>query len=249
MKTSQEQKNKFAEEVSKKTCSDSIGKGEVQVLNSAPIDIKNRFLVEAIDKRIGIDLVVKYHYLHRKPPCSKIFGLIDKEHLNEIVGVCCFGVPPSSTLLKGIAGKDESHNIYELNRLWCKEELPRNTESYFISQSLKQIDKEIIVSFADTSQNHIGYVYQATNWLYTGLSTKFLDPKVKGLENQHHATYAHGLSNKELKKKFGNLLYYVERSRKHRYILINTNSHKRKKELFTKLRYKILPYPKNQNEK
>ena len=40
-------------------------------------------------------------------------------------------------------------------------------------------------------------------------------------------------------------LYYKERSRKHRYIYFNA-SKTRKKQLLKKLRYKILPYPKNE---
>ena len=109
---------------------------------------------------------------------------------------------------------------------------------------MKQLDREIIVSFADTAQNHIGYIYQACNFYYTGLSAKFLDPKVKGLENQHHATYANGLTNQQVIEKYGaENVYFVERPRKHRYIYFNAKS-KRRKELLTKLRYDILPYPK-----
>ncbi len=100
------------------------------------------------------------------------------------------------------------------------------------------------MSYADSGQGHIGYVYQACNFIYTGLSSKFLDPKVKGLENQHHATYAHGLTNTQLKEKFGDKLYYVERSRKHRYIYF-AGCH----ELKAELKYPILPYPKGDNKR
>lgn len=109
------------------------------------------------------------------------------------------------------------------------------------------LDKEIIVSFADTSQNHIGYVYQATNFLYCGLSAKFRDPKVKGLEHMHHSTYAHGMTMKQVKEKYGEEnVYYVDRPRKHRYIYFNADK-RRKKELKNKLRYKVQDYPKPKN--
>ena len=136
------------------------------------------------------------------------------------------------------------HNVYELNRLWVSDDVPKNGESYLIANSIKRLDKEIIVSFADTSQSHVGYVYQATNFLYCGLSAKFRDPKVKGMENMHHATYAHGMTMKQVKEKYGKEnVYYVERPRKHRYIFFNANK-RRKKELRALLRYKVLPYPK-----
>lgn len=205
------------------------------------MSLKN-WKIEEIDYKTAMELVIKNHYLHRKCPCSHAYGLFDTK--GEIKGVVVYGVSCSSTLLKGICGETESHNVYELNRLWVSDDVPRNGESYLISKSLKRLDKEIIVSFADTSQNHIGYVYQASNFLYCGLSAKFKDPKVKGLENKHHATYAHGMKMEELKKKYGEEnVYYVERPRKHRYIYFHAKG-KRKKELISKLKYKIFPYPK-----
>lgn len=167
--------------------------------------------------------------------------------MGGIKGVITYGVSCSSTLLKGICGEEEMHNVYELNRLWVADDVPKNGESFLISHTLKMLDKEIIVSFADTSQNHIGYVYQATNFLYCGLSAKFRDPKVKGLEHMHHSTYAHGMTMKQVKEKYGEEnVYYVDRPRKHRYIYFNADK-RRKKELKNKLRYKVQDYPKPKN--
>lgn len=200
------------------------------------------YSIKEIPYALAMDIVTKNHYLHRKCPCSHAFGLFDKN--DKIKGCIVYGVSCSSTLLKGICGEDEQHNIYELNRLWVSDDVPKNGESYLISNTIKKLDKEIIVSFADTSQGHVGYVYQATNFLYCGLSAKFKDPKVRGLENMHHATYAHGMTMKQVIEKYGKEnVYYAERPRKHRYIYFNAKK-KRKKELMGKLKYKILPYPK-----
>lgn len=127
--------------------------------------------------------------------------------------------------------------------MWVDDSVPKNGESFLIGNTINKLDREIIVSFADTSHEHVGYVYQATNFYYCGLSAKFKDPKVKGLENQHHATYAHGMTNKQMIEKYGDDVYFVERPRKHRYIYFNAKKN-RKKELVSKLRYKVLPYPK-----
>lgn len=194
---------------------------------------------------MAMELVVAKHYLHRKAPVSVAFGMFDNS--GQLVGVVTYGVPASSTLLKGVCGADEASNVYELNRLWVDDSVPKNGESYLIGNTLVQLDREIVVSYADTSQGHTGIVYQATNWFYTGLSAKFKDPKVKGLENQHHATYANGLTNKQVVEKFGDRVYFVERPRKHRYVFINA-SKKRKKELLQKLRYPIMEYPKQPKE-
>ena len=190
-----------------------------------------------------MDVVVTNHYLHRKCPCSHAFGLFEVATGN-LKGVVTYGVPCSSTLLKGICGAEEMHNVYELNRLWVDDSVPRNGESFLIAGSIKLLDKEIIVSFADTSQKHIGYVYQATNFYYCGLSAPFRDPKVRGLEHKHHASYAHGMTIAQVREKYGaENVYYQDRPRKHRYIYFNANR-RRKRELLSKLKYEVLPYPK-----
>lgn len=196
--------------------------------------------VERIERNLAIEYTKKYHYLHRVSPCSMAFGLFQGD---ELKGVIIYGVPPSSTLLKGICGEDEAKNVYELNRLWTSDDMPKNTESFFIAQTFKMLDRDIIVSYADSSQNHIGYVYQATNWIYTGTSRPFKDPMVKGLEHQHHATYAHGMTKKQLEEKYGDRLYWKNRPLKHRYIIF-LGDKRRKRELKKKLKYEVLPYPK-----
>ena len=125
--------------------------------------------VKQIDYKTAMNVIVEKHYLHRKCPCSVAFGLFDAE---KLVGVIVFGKPSSYTLCEGIAGKEESKNVVEFNRLWVCDTMPKNTESWFTSRAIKQCPFEIIVSFADTEQGHIGYIYQATNWLYCGESKK-----------------------------------------------------------------------------
>lgn len=207
--------------------------------------LKEDYEIQQISYQEAMDIVVARHYLHRKCPVSYAFGLVSKTD-RRIVGVVTYGVSPSSTLLKGICGPEEAKNVYELNRLWVDDSVPKNGESFLVASSMKLLDREIIVSFADTSQGHVGYIYQAANFIYTGLSAKFKDPKVRGLENQHHATYANGLTNQEVIDKFGSdNVYFVDRPRKHRYIYFNCGK-KRKKELIKKLRYKVTEYPKRQ---
>jgi hypothetical protein len=105
-----------------------------------------------------------------------------------------------------------------------------------------------VVSFADIKQGHEGIVYQACNFIYTGLSARFVDPKVKGLEHQHHTTYAHGLTNAEVKEKYGaENVYFEERSRKHRYVIFVGHA-RDKKRMRAALKYQVLPYPKKEGQ-
>jgi hypothetical protein len=75
--------------------------------------------------------------------------------------------------------KARSNDVYELNRLWLDDKLPRNTESKFIGWCLREVKKilpnAIIISHADGAQGHVGTVYKATNWVYTGTTTPFMD--------------------------------------------------------------------------
>lgn len=208
----------------------------------------NKKEVRFISKDLIKDFILNIHYAHRMPSVSYAFGLFEDD---ELIGVCTYGTPASSTLLSGICGKDYKNIVKELNRLVLKYNR-KNEASFFISKTLKMLPSPmIIVSYADTAQNHNGIVYQAANFIYTGLSSKFKDPKIKGLEHQHHATYAHGLTNKQLKEKYGDKLYFINRSRKHRYVYFLGNKSE-KKRMMKSLRYKIQKYPKflnNENQK
>lgn len=200
-------------------------------------------------KRIKTDqakpFILKKHYAKRMPSISYAFGLFTNDGM---IGICTYGTPASSTLLKGVCGEDLACFVVELNRLCLNDDAPKNSASFLVGNSMRKLGNRIVVSYADTSKNHNGYVYQATNFIYTGLSSKFLDPKVKGLEHQHHATYANGKSNDDLKKEYGERLYFEERPRKHRYVFI-TGSKSFKRNTRRLLKYKIEPYPKEESKK
>jgi hypothetical protein len=191
--------------------------------------------------------LLKKHYAKRVPSISFAFGLYE---YNTLCGVLTIGKSASSTLANGVCGKKESSYVYELNRLCVNEGLPKNVLSYFVGHVLKRhLPPLILISYADTSQNHNGYIYQATNWIYTGLSAKFKDPKVRGREHQHHATYANGLTNKEVIDKYGaENVWFVDRPRKHRYVYF-TGSKKQKKYWKANLSYSQQSYPKGENSR
>jgi hypothetical protein len=71
--------------------------------------------------------------------------------------------------------ESRAKDVYELNRLWLDDSLPRNSESRFIGWCLRELRRKqprvILVSYADSKEGHVGYVYQSTNWVYTGTTT------------------------------------------------------------------------------
>lgn len=199
--------------------------------------------INRIDNKIAQDIVVKNHYLHRKAPCSFAFGLFDND---ELVGVVMYGTPSSATLRKGLCGIDEALNVIELTRLWIDDKIGKNAESYLIGNTIKKVDKEIVVSFSEIEQGHIGIVYQACSFIYTGLSAKRTNWTIEGVD-KHCQTIADKHTSKELKDIYGDKFTLVPRPRKHRYIFINAKK-KRRKVLIDKIKYPILPYPKHINK-
>ena len=148
--------------------------------------------------------LLEKHYAKRIPMIMFAYGLYEN---NQLIGVITYGLPASPTLCVGICGKDWSNKVLELNRL-CLMDNFKNQASFLVANSIKQLPKpSIVVSFADSSQGHVGYVYQATNFIYTGLSAKFMDWAVKGQEHKHSRTFSNG-SIKDFKEKHGDNFYY-----------------------------------------
>jgi hypothetical protein len=188
--------------------------------------------------------LLEKHYAKRIPQIMHAFGLYNEGVLK---GVVTYGIPASPSLCMGICGKEYSDKVLELNRL-CLLENNKNESSFLVANSIKLLPKpSIVVSYADTGQGHVGYVYQSTNFLYTGLSANRVDWTVKGLEHKHSKTISDGMTLESIKEKYGEDFYYTERSRKHRYILFH-GSKTDKKIMKSKLLYAVLPYPKGDSK-
>jgi len=219
--------------------------------------MKQKYSIKSVKNSECNEWFLKKHYARRLPNMNFAFGLYD--NLNLLQGVCSFGRPMSHTLISGAVNGLYQDNFLELNRLVINEGLEKNVLSFFVSGCLNKLPKPlIVVSYADTSQGHHGFIYQATNWIYTGLSAKFKDYAVKGLEHMHHSSIEDSVGrydenkniNKHelLRKKYGDRLYIKERPRKHRYFYFLGN--KKEKEIMNKnLQYKVKPYPKGDNKR
>ena len=192
--------------------------------------------VEKYVRRISYEetkpFLLKVHYARRMPCITDAFGLFVD---GQMVGVVTYGVPASRPLCIGIAGEKNAKSVLELNRLCISPDAQggRNYASFLVSHSLKMLPNgTFVVSYADTAWSHVGYVYQATNFLYTGLSAKRND------------TYQpNGLHPRAYDKENHSSLMQT-RSQKHRYIYLVGDKRTRKRML-SELKYKIYDhYPK-----
>ena len=221
------------------------------------------YAVEAVNRQECEPFILKIHYAKRWPSVSYRFGLF---YSDELVGVVTYGTPSSSTLRSGIAGERYKNDVLELNRLGLKYNRS-NEASVLVGRSIKLLPRnKIIVSFADTSQGHVGYVYQATNFFYTGLSAKRTNWVVKGKEHLHGQSIADEFRNRRskqptlwgdevtkgraalMREKYGEDFTLNDRPRKHRYIYFHGGK-KWKKDVIKNLNYSLDNYTKQQQSK
>lgn len=197
--------------------------------------------IRPVDSKTANALVVEHHYLHRRASTMYAWGLFEKEVLR---GVIIYGKPASPAPCKGVCGPEEASHVIELTRLWCADDVVRNSESWLIGSTLKMLPTEfdIIISYAELDAGHTGLVYRASNWLFTGKSSKHIDWVLDGEAGKH---VRHRLDEvggiKKAKEVYGERLQPIDRPRKNRYVFFR-GSKTRRRELRNKLRYSVQEY-------
>ena len=180
-------------------------------------------------------LMENYHYLHRVVSTSFNYAMYAN---GEIVGMVAYTIPRLS-LAQTISDKATRDNTLELSRLYIKDSISQtipNITSEFVGWSLRQLKKIqnwYIISFADSGMNHVGAIYQATNFLYCGLTDKHTQYAWNGY-GKHGGHWEKGHYYR----------YMIQSSQKYRYIkFIGSKSFK--KHARRELRFDTLPYPKH----
>lgn len=201
--------------------------------------------VKRVTRQQCSNFILNIHYAKRFPSVSFAFGLFV---YGKLEGVVTYGTPPSAPLRRGVCGDSFKTNVIELNRLVLMNN-ERNHASMLVGRSMRMMRGDhIIISYADTSQGHVGYIYQATNFIYCGLSAKRTDWKIKGKEHLHGQTVAdefRGQPNRStlMREKYGENFYLSDRPRKHRYVKI-IGSRRFRKAARAALVYPVSDYPK-----
>jgi hypothetical protein len=187
-------------------------------------------------------LITEHHYLHSLPGGTMLtFGIFVG---SDIFGAMAFGAGPQNAF--NLVNRASRQDCLTLTRLWLDDQLPPNAESRVIGIVLKALKRytyvKFVVTYADPSQEHVGTIYQATNWLYTGLSkmTPLYDigdgkPKHSRSLGQIYGTHSvKYLSGQGLPVKL------VPQSAKHRYLYFLNSSWQ------DRLKVRVLPYPKKE---
>ena len=193
-----------------------------------------------VNKQTADLWVSKKHYSRRPSIFWAGFGL---EINGKLEGVVVYGQP--SPPIQKHAFKDRDFRLYELSRLVIQTK-EKNAASFLIGNSLRMLEKPCaVISYADSEWNHCGFVYQATNWLYTGATKSHDHSYLVNGERLHPMTVRDrfGVTNlKQWAKE--NSIQTLKPEPKHRYFFL-CGDKKRKKIMLDKLSYPVVKlYPK-----
>jgi len=198
-------------------------------------------MVRPIPALTAKELLVREHYLHSLPGGTKLaFGVFVGERL---LGAITLGVGPflGYCLVEGAKPED----CITLTRLWLSDELPKNSESRVLGIILRGLSKntglKFVLSYTDPAAGHIGTIYQATNWIYTGLSSATplyeIDGKVR-----HSRSFAASFGTHSIQyfAERGIQIKTVPQSAKHRYVFFIDKSWR------SRLLVREMSYPKKE---
>jgi hypothetical protein len=165
-------------------------------------------------------------------------------HGPVLLGVVAYNLP-SSTVCTSVFGPEHAQSVWHMSRLALADSCPRNSESRLIGGSLRGIEHDYphvwaVVTYAATSAGHIGYVYQATNAIYTGTGGHlgyYVDA-----QGRHRAERQDGrhVSRTEATNRGWR---YQQSGVKHRYVYILGNKTERRARRKL-LKLPVSPYPK-----
>ena len=199
--------------------------------------------VRPIPQRTAKVLLVREHYLHSMPGGTRLaFGVFLGHRL---MGALTLGAGPTNAhrLVDGSTPDDYS----TLSRLWLSDELPPNSESRILGVVFRALKKhtelKFLVTYADPARGHLGKIYQATNWLYTGLSeaTPLYDIGDGRARHSRSLSHAYGTRSVRYFLRRGIDVRLVPQSQKHRYIYFLDPGWR------DRLQSPLLPYPKQED--
>lgn len=179
----------------------------------------------------------RYHYANGGLCALWRWGLYDGLVLHGVVSYNT----PSRQAQAAVFGEEHIAHIWNMGRLIFSDRSPRNCESRLIAGSLRAIQREhphvwAVLTYAATDAGHIGYVYQATNAIYTGTGGNtyhWVTP-----DNQRRSTVKVEPAI-ALQRGWRPVVSGV----KHRYLYILGNKTERR-ERMRMLKLPSLPYPK-----
>lgn len=200
--------------------------------------------VTQITGKEGREFIRNHHYTgtcHNGPMC---WGLMTTD--GEMVGVCAFATPCSEAVRASLFGPEHKDAVTELHRLWTRDDLPANSESWFVSRAIEGLlsyrpSIRGIISFADGTEGHVGYIYQALNFRYCGTTGKTTFYRDADGNLRHPRQCGVNISRAEAKERGWTP---ERRDAKYRYVLIVGHNRRDKREFENLFLLDSEEYPK-----
>lgn len=176
---------------------------------------------------------MNFHYAKAVPTCQYGFNIFNDK--DEWCGVIVFGGGATPTLVKHFGMC--SGEVLELERVALNGKQEQTSKA--VAMALNYLHKvnplvKLVVSFADQRQKHVGTIYQATNWIYLGVS----DAKTYEYLLDGKWTHKRSINARSDRDMLKETLPKRETSLKFRYIFVFD------KRLRKKYLQKAQPYPK-----
>lgn len=204
------------------------------------------FSVSRIKGGEGRDFIRTHHYSHSCHNGPMCWGL-HKAPSNELVGVCAFATPCSENVRRSVFGAEGVDRVSELHRLVILDEVRRsNLTSWFVSRCLRGLieerpDLDVLISFADATEGHVGFIYQSLNAQYCGTTGKAWFYRDQEGRLRHPRQNGVNISKKKAEERGWTR---ERRDAKHRYLLVLPHPPARRRRVRREILLPCLPYPK-----
>lgn len=132
------------------------------------------FKVELCDRKEIVEFIENWHYSKNVNGLTTdyCFKLLDNN--DNMIGAMIYGKIAMANVWKKYASKE--NELIELKRLCCIDNTPKNTESFFIGNTLRWLRKnteiKTVISYADMTYSHQGTIYKASNFKHVGMTAK-----------------------------------------------------------------------------
>lgn len=161
-----------------------------------------RYEVRRIPGGVGKAYIREHHYSRSCHNGPMTWGLYEDE---QLIGVCAFATPASEAVRASLFGPEHKDRVTELHRLHVQDGTPKNTESWFISRCLTGLKEErplirAVISFADSTEGHVGTIYQAVNALFCGFTSRTRFWRDSEGRLRHPRQNGHNVTPKEAKE-------------------------------------------------
>ena len=209
-------------------------------MNGTKDFFEEHYQVRRIPVNVAKEYIIQHHYTHGchngPHPC---YGLFEND---DLIGVLMFAQPNSENVRGSIWGMEHKNAVIELHRLHILDVTPRNTETWFMSKCcdlLKEDKPEIkgILSFADSTEGHIGTIYKAMNFYYVGKTGVFWFYRDGNGRLRHRRQNGVNIKKEEALRRGWTR---ERREAKNRYLYFLADDRREKKMLMKTCRYDVL---------